>query len=335
MNDAKERYRNQTAFGFDGNRRKFKGRNLIIHMDAFVTYVNEGITRALDYGKGISPAYFAYEVTDYERKEDGIYVKAFKVIPMPYFLEGPVRYLKVLTDDKDKKELYDRVKTSNLYDSKLKMYKVNESLEKASFEIGRAKAFTPGWLENESIWLHMEYKYLLELLKSGLTKEFFADFKTQCIPFLDPKEYGRSILENSSFIASSANPNEKIHGKGFVARLSGSTAEFIHMWQLMMFGTNPFQVNDKGLELKLSPILPDYLLDENNEVQAVFLGNIKTTYHFNKKADVIPGEYKIIRIELIYLNSKQLMISDDCITGEDALSVRNGLIKEIRIEVEI
>ena len=27
-------------------------------------------------------------------------------------------------------------------------------------------------LKNESIWLHMEYKYLLELLKNGLYAEF-------------------------------------------------------------------------------------------------------------------------------------------------------------------
>lgn len=53
------------------------------------------------------------------------------------------------------------------------MYKVNGSLEQASYELGRACAFTPGWLENESVWLHREYKYLLELLRSGMYGEFF------------------------------------------------------------------------------------------------------------------------------------------------------------------
>ena len=65
---------------------------------------------------------------------------------------------------------------------------------------------------------------------------FFEDFKKVAVPFLDAKTYGRSIYENSSFIASSKNPNESYHGKGFVARLSGSTIEFISMWKLMMFG---------------------------------------------------------------------------------------------------
>lgn len=83
------------------------------------------------------------------------------------------------------------------------MYKVNASLQNASYELGRARAFTPGWLENESIWLHMEYKYLLELLHAQLYEEFLEDFHHAAIPFLDERQYGRSIWENSSFIASS------------------------------------------------------------------------------------------------------------------------------------
>ena len=50
-------------------------------------------------------------------------------------------------------------------------------------DIGRARAFTPGWLENELIWLHMEYKYLLEVLRAGLYEHFFEDFKTSPDPF--------------------------------------------------------------------------------------------------------------------------------------------------------
>lgn len=41
------------------------------------------------------------------------------------------------------------------------------------------KPFTPGWLENESIWLHMEYKYLLELIRNGMYEEFFFHCKQQ------------------------------------------------------------------------------------------------------------------------------------------------------------
>jgi len=52
------------------------------------------------------------------------------------------------------------------------MYKVNAPLANLPLDIGRARAFTPGWLENESIWLHMEYKYLLEVLRADFTKNF-------------------------------------------------------------------------------------------------------------------------------------------------------------------
>ena len=76
----------------------------------------------------------------------------------------------------------------------------------------------------------MEYKYLLEILKAGLYAEFFEDFKQILIPFQDSQVYRRSPLENSSFLVSSAHPDEKLHGAGFVARLSGSTAEFLEIW---------------------------------------------------------------------------------------------------------
>ena len=62
------------------------------------------------------------------------------------------------------------------------MYKVNESLVDQPMEIGRTRIFSRGWLENESIWMHMEYKYLLELLRSGLYAEFYKDFKTMLDP---------------------------------------------------------------------------------------------------------------------------------------------------------
>ena len=123
-----------------------------------------------------------------------------------------------------------QVRESALYDRKLGMYKTNAPLAACSPEIGRLRAFTPGWLENESVFLHMAYKYLLEVLRAGLHDEFFADMRRGLVPFLDPQTYGRSPLENSSFIVSSAHPDESLHGRGFVARLTGATTEFLSMW---------------------------------------------------------------------------------------------------------
>ena len=57
------------------------------------------------------------------------------------------------------------------------MYKVNADLSKETVDIGRTRIFPRGWLENESIWLHMEYKFMLELLRCGLYKEFYDNFE--------------------------------------------------------------------------------------------------------------------------------------------------------------
>lgn len=184
--------------------------------------------------------------------------------------------------------------------------------------------FTPGWLENESIWLHMEYKYLLELLKSGLYEAFIEDFKSAAIPFQKEERYGRSILENSSFIASSANPDPKLHGRGFVARLSGSTAEFVQMWQIMMFGARPFTVRDGILTLSLRPLLPAYLIDRQKEVQATFLGSIPVVYYLSDQNDYIPDNYTIKEYIITKKNGE--------ITRELGEKLQGDIVKEIRDE---
>ena len=47
---------------------------------------------------------------------------------------------------------------------------------------------------------------------------------------MDLDTYGRSPLECGSFVVSSAYPDESMWGTSFLARLSGSTAEFLSMW---------------------------------------------------------------------------------------------------------
>ena len=100
-------------------------------------------------------------------------------------------------------------------------------------------------------------KFYLELLKGKLYDEFFHEISTGLIPFMDNARYGRSPIEASSFIVSSCFPDAKLHGSGYLARLSGSTAEFLSMWAIMMAGHQPFTTNEDGqLILKFSPILP-------------------------------------------------------------------------------
>lgn len=331
INDAKEAYRERIYTGVSGNVKVLSGEVLAQTLEEWSGIVRKGIEKACEMTGGICPTYFTYEVTQYRECEDGIMPLDLQVGEVPLFLEGPVRYLKLDQAMSAKRQLYGQVKTSDLYDDKLSMYKVNASLQEASYELGRARAFTPGWLENESIWLHMEYKYLLELLKSEMYKEFFEDFRKAAVPFLDGEVYGRSIYENSSFIASSKNPNAGLHGKGFVARLSGSTVEFLNMWIIMMFGRQPYSVCDGELTLRLAPALPAYLLEEGGCVEAVFMGETQVVYHVGEQKDYIPEEYQITNCELEYADGRRMSAHKGVITGSMAQDVREGRVRRIDV----
>ncbi len=178
----------------------------------------------MNMNDGIPPTYFTYEALDFEivsnEPEEEVKVNAVKRNALPVFLETPMKMLKHLSEEKGR-ELYTSIKESDLYDTKLKMYKTSVPLDEMPYDIGRIRAFTPGWLERESNFLHMSYKYLLETLKNGLYEEFLSDSETMLVCNMEPEVYGRSILENSSFIATSRNPDPQNHGRGFVSLFPG------------------------------------------------------------------------------------------------------------------
>jgi len=283
----KEDYRSKTKLGVSGKETDIPAIELISFLENFAKKVDSGIEKAYDKTKNIYYSYFINEVAEHQNL-DSHHVKPTRFISkkLPFYLESQVHALKISSELSQAKKLYRGVKESGLYDKKLKMYKVCESLLSMPEEIGRCRVFTPGWLENESIWLHMEYKYLLEILRSGLHEEFYSEFKSLLIPFLKPEIYGRSILENSSFIASSSFQDKNLHGNGFVARLSGSTAEFLQIWLTMNCGLNPFFLNEKNeLNFKLEPVLAGWLFDKKGDYSFNFLSKIKVVYHNPKRLD--------------------------------------------------
>ena len=308
--------------------------------------------------------YFLNEVSSYRRlyhdndkKEPKLNPSGYPLVipekfsqrPLPLFLEGPVHLLKI------KKEwagdIYRGVKESGIYDKKLKMYKTSESIASAPYEIGRARAYLPGWIENESIYLHMEYKYLLELLKAGLHDEYYEELRHTLIPFLDPKTYGRSPLENSSFIVSSAFPDSALHGRGFQARLTGATAEFITMWIIMVAGERPFALNEEGeLQLRLEPTLPGALFTErevrqttyNNDGKEVkvtvpancfafkFLGATLVIYHNEKRKNTFGRDgARVVSYTLRYRDGRVVESEGGTLDTVYAKEVRAGLIERI------
>jgi len=323
----KEDYRNRTLFGIKGAESEVDGNYISNFLSKVIKKCDRGIKNALTRYKNYH-TYYMNEVADYELAGGKVKVKKFIQKPLPLFLEGFVHALKV---EKDKK-IYKLVKESPLFDRKLKMYKVNSPLNGVPLEIGRAKVFTPGWLENESVWLHMEYKYMLELLKAGQYKEFFGDFKNVLVPFMDPKIYKRSILENSSFIASSAYSDKESHGRGFVARLSGATAEFVDMWIRMTSGRNIFYMDKAGkLCFKLSPILPSWLF-KNGKFTFTLLGSIEVTYMNKKGKDTFDGGVAPVSYKLS-LENKELDISGPSITEPYSTMIREGKAKKIIVSL--
>lgn len=345
VSTLREEYREATRFHLNGRQQKADTGEIFTIFKEFEEKLEEGMKKACGYGEGIVPTYFTYRASEFlpVTGEDGAplmshyglqkaAVKAFEVIPLPAFLEGPARMLGTMEDKEEAETLCGNIKLSGLYDKKLKMYKTSVPIEHISMENGRIRAFTPGWLERESIFLHMEYKYLLAILKSGLYQRFFEEIKTTLVPFLSPEVYGRSILENSSFLASGENPDSQVRGRGYVARLSGSTTELLSMWIRMFIGSRIFTWEKGKLKLNFEPKLPGWFFDTDGEVSFRLLSHCTVTYYNPGHKDTY-GE-KGARIREIEITDTGEKVSGDFLSGETAEQVRSGKIKEIRISLE-
>ncbi len=375
-NDSKEHYRQRIRYGISGEETEISIAEIKKFLNLVVEKTGEGIRKALDRQE-LYATYFTHEVTHYNildkahqgnitegighpvkdnQEHESTYVKpvSFKRHALPLFLEGFVHALRVENNKEAARKIYLMVKKSLLLDKKLKMYKVNTDLSHESEEIGRTRIFPPGWLENESIWLHMEYKYLLEILRCGLYEEFYEELKNCFIPFQSSQKYGRSILENSSFIVSSAHEDQSLHGRGFVARLSGSTAELVHMWLIMNVGQNPFGLDqEKKLTLAFRPVLPAWLFTtqetamEWNDIREKvalpantyafnFLGKILVVYHNPRRKNTFGQQKASIKsIRLTYPDRKKQIDLDQPVIGfPHAQQIRNREVERIDVFFE-
>ena len=362
---AKDEYRHNTKFGISGNEEEIDIKTVDAFLNAVVVKIDRGLKKSYNKKSGVYYTYFINEAVDYEiiRSDNGKpikdengwpYVKPLKLRqrPIPYFLEGPVHILRIEKDIEKARKLYNSIKNTGLYDRKLGMYVVNDYIMDETKEIGRQNAFPRGWLENEAVFLHMEYKYLLELLKCGLYDEFYSDFKKALVPFLNPAVYGRSILENSTFIVSTAHPDKKIHGKGYVSRLSGSSAEFLSMWLLMTSGRRPFYLDGSGkLCLEFKPVLPGWLFKDKSENVKVykemeqetislpdntfafnFLSRTLVIYHNKGRKDTFGKSPALIKRIVLYKSEKEVAnIKGSKITMPYSQDIRDGAVDRIDV----
>ncbi len=322
---ARETYRDAIRFGLKGEESDVLAADLNAFIESADTFLSSRIESLILESKGLIPTFITYEVLDAEKVDGGFKPIRFKGEALPYFLEAPARALKLGLGKEATEKLHHAVMQSELYDKTLKQFKTSVNLDDTSFEIGRVRAFTKGWLERESNFLHMTYKYLLGLLKAGATDLFDEAIQTNLVCFMDPSVYGRSTLENSSFLAPTNNPNPRIHGQGFFARLSGSTVEALNMWSEMMMGDAPFAY-DGTLKLTFNPKLPRRFL-KNGQASFTFLGHTTVTYH-DETGTGIAGKTpsKII----IDGDTEQPILSGQ-ITGALAESVRDRKIQRIDI----
>lgn len=363
-NNAKEAYREVIKFGIDGKEASISIADAQRYMEVIITYLDQGLKRAYNKETGVYDTYFINEAVMYHILKDAdgkeclnetglpfVEVSEFRRKPIAPFLEGQVHMMRALSSLS--KELHKAVKQSGIYDKKLDMFKINANVMNETKEIGRQNVFPRGWLENEAVFLHMEYKYFLELLRSGLYDEFSHYFKTSFVPFLDASIYGRSILENSSFIASSVHPDERIHGGGYVSRLTGASAEMLHIWRMMTVGQTPFILDENyNLCLKLEPKIPGWLFTEEEKEISIytidgkrtfvqpkntfvfnFLGDILTVYYNSERLDTYNEEAKIKKISLY--NDRQLAvgIDGDIVPEPYAKKVREGVYDTIEVVI--
>jgi hypothetical protein len=288
----------------------------------------------------VIPTYLTFEAESYDQILDAnkqpiighyglplVKVNSFKMRPLPSFLEGPARYIKNSNDKEEAYEIYQKVKKTGLYDKKHKFYQTSVSLENESFEIGRLKAFTPGWLERESNFLHMTYKYLLGLLKVGLYETFYKEIKSNYTCFMDPKVYGRSPLEVSSFIATSSNPDPKKHGQGFVARLSGSTAEMLSMYQFMFHGKHIFELKDGNLIYIPKPKLSKTFF-KDQKVETTLFGSINVVYENPKNLNTFDDDAYIEKI-IVKKDGESKTFNQGFVDGIWANDIREKNVFEI------
>lgn len=344
--NIRENYRESIASNNSSDLVTIKGETLNELLKLISQKAHKAVANSIRDDSLINTYYISEPVDPKIKNEGGIkkcVVEKFTQKPLPLFLEGQVHLLRIIKDKAKARTIHNAIKRSPLYDQQLQMYKLNECLDSWPQEIGRARTFSRGWFENESIWLHMSYKYLLELLKAGLHEEFFEDASTMLVPFMDPQIYGRSTLENSSFIASSACVDPSARGKGFIARLSGACAEFIHIWLLLTVGQKPFQYDDDGLKLAFDPVLPcDWFLKKSKQIQwqgetivipknslaCAFLGDILLIYNNPNKGNTF-GHNCVTPVK--YILDDEVEVEGTEIKGDYATAIRDHKIKKIEV----
>lgn len=367
---AKERYREAVRFGFAGEERTIEGAELLDFIGRAGSHLEHQAARAVLPGTGLPVTYVIHEAQDYQpieepgsanaaaaprRNADGLVcvrVTRFRHRFFAPFLEGVVYRMAREPEVSRARALWERVRTGPLYDQDLGMYKINVGLDKEPGEQGRTGGWPKGWFENESIFVHVEFKYLLQMLRSGLYREFFDDIRRCLPPYLEPDVYARNPTENVSTIVCSAHERPSYRGRGMQPRLSGNNAELVHMALLMSFGHSPFVFEKGRLRCRLAPILPSWMFSREEAVRrfhrmdggfedltipadsyaALFLGHTLVVYGNASRKDTF-GERGVSPVAYVLEgdDGARRRCEGEWLEGADALAVRERRIRRIEV----
>ncbi len=364
--DAKELFRLKTMMGISGEMANLEFEKLESYLKLILQKAEASMLKAEQDHAGVPLTYVAHKASTFEllTEADGlpkvnsrgqacVKVTKFEMEAMPLFLEAASHTMRYQEDASKARERYLALKNTGLYDKAQKKYVLGDDVT-AYREIGRIWAWPAGWFENENIFMHASHKYYLGLLSAGLYDEFFEEMQNGWVPFQNPEVYGRSPLENVSFIVSSRHPRPKFHGRGMLPKSSGTTAEIIHMVLMMSFGKNPFTVNNEKLSLALNPILPAWAFSESsisqkidflsggtaefempaNSYSCVFLGTTLVTYLASRKAATF-GENPLqtAGYELVWQDGTSESYEGKALEGDIAVKVRDGQAKHIKVNL--
>ncbi|MCL2390954.1 MAG: cellobiose phosphorylase, partial [Endomicrobia bacterium] len=157
------------------------------------------------------------------------------------------------------------------------------------------------------------------------------EIKTGFVCFTDPKIYKRSILENSSFICSSAFPDAQNHGRGFIARLSGSTVEFIDMWVRMTVGAKPFSYENGELSFELKPAINSAFFDKDGKFSFKLFGSTDVTYINPSRKSTYAKDAEIKKIEIFWKDGRKQVVDGKIIKGSEASKIREVRAKVLKV----
>ncbi len=370
VNDAKETYREAVRLGFSGEEQSITLDQIMTFLDAAEAKFEAALPRMVDAGTGLYATYCTHEAIDFEiikerhpqtgemqvkRHPRGfpcVRIKQFKEHMLPLFLEAPTHAMKIETDPQQARRMYDAMRSSPLFDEPLGMYLVGDSVEEEGPFVGRIWAWAPGWFEAENVFLHIEHKWMLATLAAGLYDAFYEDLRNCLIPFQPIERYGRSPLENASFIVSSRHPRPHYHGRGYLPRSSGTTAEVMEMTLWMFFGRRPFTLRGGELVLTLKPVLAHWLFTTEatkrqllrpdgqtltvalpaDTCSALFLGHTLVVYHNPHRLDTWGDEGANVQGYTVTYDDGGIMQETEASLPHDvALSVRERRVQRIDV----